>query len=303
MKKNCEIVKDLLPLYLDKVCSKESNALVEEHLRTCKECQNYLEGLKYNVKTSSKKEKKIFKNFNKKIYLKILRNSVIITLIIVLVVASFGCVLGRSKVMEYNDKMSIEVYSNNKGREFTFESNISGIVEGVRINTTYDGVNTNLIFVHLKSTLREYLERKEEARIGTIINNLDYKMIDPKVKVRVYYTTEDLDKIKNASEEDLEDIIQNANLMFTEDLKTTKINCNLDGKDYEYSLTYYKVSDQIVDSVEDYSLPSELIRHIYSIYGDYDSVWFTGETATEVFSKTERYMISNGGSCTRTDIE
>ena len=60
MKKNCEIIKDLLPLYLDKVCSKESSALVEEHLRTCKECQNYLEGLKYNVKTSSKKEKKVF---------------------------------------------------------------------------------------------------------------------------------------------------------------------------------------------------------------------------------------------------
>ena len=303
MKKNCEVVKDLLPLYLDKVCSKESSTLVEEHLQTCKECQNYLEGLKYNVKTNSKKEKKVFKNFNKKIYLKILRNSVVITLIIILFIGVLGCVLGKSKVMEYNDKMSIEVYSNSKSRDFTFESNIMGIVEGVRVNTIYEGENTNLVFVHLKSTLREYLNRKKDFNIGTNIDNIDYRMLDPKVKVRIYYTTEDLERIKGASEEELEDIIKNADLMFTEDLKTTKINCNLDDKDYEYSLTYYKVSDQIVDSVEDYSLPSELIRHIYSIYGDYDSVWFTGETATEIFGKTEKYMISNGGSCTKTDIE
>ncbi len=304
MKKNCEIIKDLLPLYLDKVCSKESTTLVEEHLSTCHNCQNYLEGLKYNIKTNNTKEKKVFKNFNKKIYLKILRNSIIITLVIILVIISLGFIFNRSKVIEYNDKMNIEVYSNNKnGWEFTFESNISGLVEGVRVNTTYEGENTNLIFIHLKSTLQDYLERKENARIGTNINNLNYKMIDPKVKVRVYYTTEDLDKVKKASSKELEAIINNAHLMFTQDLKTTKITCHLDAKEYEYSLTYYQVSDQIVDSVEDTSLPADLINHIISIYGDYDSIWFVGDTASEVFTNTENYMTSNGGSCTRTDLD
>ena len=58
-----------------------------------------------------------------------------------------------------------------------------------------------------------------------------------------------------------------------------------------------------MDSVEDSSLPVDLIKHISSMYGDYDSVWFTGDTASEVFNKTEEYMTSNGGSCTRTDLE
>jgi len=32
------VVKDLLPLYIDDVCSAESKELVEEHLKQCKEC-------------------------------------------------------------------------------------------------------------------------------------------------------------------------------------------------------------------------------------------------------------------------
>ncbi len=37
--KECQIVQDLLPLYLDGVCSPASAALVEEHLSACEECR------------------------------------------------------------------------------------------------------------------------------------------------------------------------------------------------------------------------------------------------------------------------
>ncbi len=35
----CEIIKDLLPLYLDGVCSCDSRALVEAHLASCDNCR------------------------------------------------------------------------------------------------------------------------------------------------------------------------------------------------------------------------------------------------------------------------
>lgn len=38
MKLSCEIVKDLLPLYEDGLCSRESRAAVEEHLEQCTSC-------------------------------------------------------------------------------------------------------------------------------------------------------------------------------------------------------------------------------------------------------------------------
>lgn len=36
----CEIVRDLLPLYVDEACSKESGRFVEEHLTSCDECSS-----------------------------------------------------------------------------------------------------------------------------------------------------------------------------------------------------------------------------------------------------------------------
>ncbi len=35
---DCNVIKDLLPLYIDKCCSEESSALVREHLQDCPKC-------------------------------------------------------------------------------------------------------------------------------------------------------------------------------------------------------------------------------------------------------------------------
>lgn len=37
--KDCEIIRDLLPLYADELTSEESNALIQRHLETCPECR------------------------------------------------------------------------------------------------------------------------------------------------------------------------------------------------------------------------------------------------------------------------
>ncbi len=46
MKKiSCDIIKDLLPLYKDDVCSEKSKDLIEEHLPECEDCREYLDAL------------------------------------------------------------------------------------------------------------------------------------------------------------------------------------------------------------------------------------------------------------------
>lgn len=42
MKLNCNVIQDLLPLYVDQVCSEESKELIDEHLMECKECSKLL---------------------------------------------------------------------------------------------------------------------------------------------------------------------------------------------------------------------------------------------------------------------
>ena len=43
---NCEVIRDLLPLYADKACSESSRALVEEHLQGCPACRDFVSRLK-----------------------------------------------------------------------------------------------------------------------------------------------------------------------------------------------------------------------------------------------------------------
>ena len=56
MKLSCEVIKDLLPLYFDKVCSEESCSLVEEHLTQCAQCENELKKLEMDLEKPSMSE-------------------------------------------------------------------------------------------------------------------------------------------------------------------------------------------------------------------------------------------------------
>ena len=42
---NCEIIRDLIPLYIDSCCSKESTNAVEEHLKICSECKKLFDDM------------------------------------------------------------------------------------------------------------------------------------------------------------------------------------------------------------------------------------------------------------------
>jgi hypothetical protein len=46
---SCRIIEDLLPLYVDDVCSEESKKLIESHVSTCEECHKKLEEMKYSI--------------------------------------------------------------------------------------------------------------------------------------------------------------------------------------------------------------------------------------------------------------
>ena len=45
MKKECKIVQDLLPSYVDKLTNEETNYFIDEHINECPECQKILENI------------------------------------------------------------------------------------------------------------------------------------------------------------------------------------------------------------------------------------------------------------------
>ena len=49
MNKDCEMIKDLIPLYVDGVCSEESKTKVEEHIEHCPDCLMTVERMKSHL--------------------------------------------------------------------------------------------------------------------------------------------------------------------------------------------------------------------------------------------------------------
>jgi Predicted integral membrane protein len=98
----CEIIQDLLPSYVDGLCSNASRTLITEHLSTCKECQTFLANISSNLESKAIdeqeidqyiEEKKLVTNSKKKIHfdifckiLKILFYTIIILNIICVII-------------------------------------------------------------------------------------------------------------------------------------------------------------------------------------------------------------------------
>ena len=53
MKLECDVIRDLLPLYAEKLASPASSALVEQHLAACPACRAELEKLREPVEVQT----------------------------------------------------------------------------------------------------------------------------------------------------------------------------------------------------------------------------------------------------------
>ena len=53
MSMSCDIIKDLLPLYLDGVCSNDSKLKIEEHIASCESCNVEVQAMQELISVSS----------------------------------------------------------------------------------------------------------------------------------------------------------------------------------------------------------------------------------------------------------
>ena len=106
----CCIVKDLLPLYTDDVCTPESKKFVAEHLAECEECCKELESYSFDVKVTSADEKKAVKSFKKEMDKKnfkklIISISLCIALCITVFFACYYALFEKIHVVPYSDEL------------------------------------------------------------------------------------------------------------------------------------------------------------------------------------------------------
>lgn len=103
----CNVVKDLLPLYVDEVLSTDSQKLVEGHLDTCGACKKYYAELKQDnvVQTSCAiKDKEVFRRVKRKVNMqKIIAVCAAVLAVVLLAVGLGYGIFFRESYISYED--------------------------------------------------------------------------------------------------------------------------------------------------------------------------------------------------------
>ena len=87
----CEIIRDLLPLYQDDICSEKSRNAIEEHIKECESCRTYLKKMEGEIPIETDKiegtdeEWKGFREFSEKVSRKLNRRIVMVCGVVFLI--------------------------------------------------------------------------------------------------------------------------------------------------------------------------------------------------------------------------
>ena len=86
-KMNCDIIQDLIPSYIDGICSEASKNCVEEHIENCAECREIVALCRNNALTSNQAEQKALEGLKK---IKERKKYLFITNMLLTALVSFG---------------------------------------------------------------------------------------------------------------------------------------------------------------------------------------------------------------------
>ena len=115
----CEIVKDLLPSYIDGITTDVSNKAIEEHLSECEKCEKILTQMKNEITLEKESEK--FRtekeiDYLKKVRLKIRIPLIILTSLLMLVIGILVYII--APILEKPDVSLSEAQVNSLCEEF-----------------------------------------------------------------------------------------------------------------------------------------------------------------------------------------
>ncbi len=129
MKKECEIVQDLLFGYQDKTLHEASKELVEEHLKTCEDCRKIFSEMQKEEDTNENNEEiDYLKNINKKVKKKnklLIIVGVILGIIVLLNIGIFA--------YYYSEAGKVQIYLNDDIKEEQIE-NIKNLITNIDEN-------------------------------------------------------------------------------------------------------------------------------------------------------------------------
>lgn len=168
----CEIIKDLLPSYVDELTSNESNKEIENHIKTCSKCRAELDSMKQDIHIDeleiNKKDIQPLKKFNKK-YRNIFRNISICSLILYLI-AGYYTQSAFNKVYSTRDNLSMDLQTISENNDINNPNSYSNELEEL-LNQNYKNVLSLEIYTNnYEKTIYTYKNKSNTDIISTNIS-------------------------------------------------------------------------------------------------------------------------------------
>ena len=188
MKKECEIVQDLIFGYCDGTLNSASKELVEKHLVKCEECKKVYEEIKKDKKMDDddKIEIDYLKRVNKKLKRKkflIVIFSICIVLLVVLHIVAFICY--------YHDHTTIEIFMSKD----ISEEQMTNIQNQIKNQTE----NVEITYVSPEEQLEKMKERFKENQDLLAGYNAENNIFTPSFIIKTK-TIQDMEKIEESLE-------------------------------------------------------------------------------------------------------
>ena len=114
-KKDCKIIQDLLPNYIENLTTKETNEFINTHLVDCKECKETLDNMKKNTDNEQKSAKKQI-DYLKKYRRKMTCLKILIAFAIIFILIFFGVRLYQFKIISeiFDHNIDYDIGNNYK---------------------------------------------------------------------------------------------------------------------------------------------------------------------------------------------
>ena len=181
-KKDCKIIQDLLPNYIEKLTNEETNNYIEDHLDNCNDCNRILENMKkdFKIKNTKKyeKKKKYIKKFSDK--LKILKLVILVILATLLIVITCYYFDMRNAYLDVSNQLY------NMVDEGMYPDTFYATIEGI-----YDTENSALKSVKVKGLDINDKNHREEYYFDIPVDN-----VGDNFKIKFNESDISLDKLK-----------------------------------------------------------------------------------------------------------
>ena len=155
----CNMIQDLLPLYLDGVCSEESKKIIEQHLAECSTCKKYYaamcEAEESTIMPPAPEEEVQKAASFRSVRKKILRKQLLIAgasfvVIAFIIFAAIGILKSSVNVVEYQDNISVSMVNGSLiGR---LKGSQESYLKIIRTTTETDAGEKNYLFYYVSDT-------------------------------------------------------------------------------------------------------------------------------------------------------